>query len=336
MLATNNQTLQKRSQLNGIRELLADDLAMVDQLITKELCSKVPLTQELTQYIFKSGGKRLRPLLVVLAANTFANQQTLNGAHHELAVIIEFVHTATLLHDDVVDNSHMRRGKKTANAIWSNQASVLVGDFLYSRAFQLLAKRKLPSVMAVLSEATAGIAEGEVLQLMNQYDANLSEENYYDVITQKTAMLFAAAAEIGAILGHAEEHRQAMSIYGLHLGIAFQVIDDLLDYQASPEATGKNLGDDLAEGKATLPLIIAMQRSKPNEAKYIKQSIKTGDLSALPNIISLLNDTDALNATKKAALRHAKIAKEAITNLPTSPYHEALLDLVQFSVQRCF
>lgn len=336
MLDTKTHLAHSKSTLEAIRALVANDLAIVDKLIIDELKSRVPLTQEVTKYIFKSGGKRLRPLLVILAANAFSTPAMLHGSHHELAVIIEFVHTATLLHDDVVDNSGLRRGKKTANAIWSNQASVLVGDFLYSRAFQLLAKRQLTCVMEVLSQATAGIAEGEVLQLVNQFDAEISKENYYNVIKQKTAVLFSAAAEIGAILGNAPSYRATMAEFGLQLGISFQIVDDLLDYTVSPDATGKNLGDDLAEGKATLPLIIAIQHSTTDDAEFIKNAIKNGDISTLPKIISLLEKTDALTATKDIAIQHAQYAKKAITNLPASSYKEALLQLVEFSVERCY
>jgi len=323
--------------LETIRALVANDLDAFDRLIHDELSSSVPLTREITQHIFKTKGKRLRPLLVILAAHAFSKRTELEKKHIELAVVIEFVHTATLLHDDVVDHSELRRGQQTANAMWGNAASVLVGDFLYSRAFQILARHNDTAILNVLSIATNSIAEGEVLQLMNQHDADLSEENYFHVITQKTAKLFSAATEIGALLENAGNTGQkAMADYGLHLGITFQIIDDLLDYETSADITGKNIGDDLAEGKATLPLIYAMQNATPEKSLFIHNAIKKGDVTALSEIISILKETNALNATRDKALKQAQLARQALKNIPESKYRQALEDLIVFATQREF
>lgn len=321
--------------LETIRALVATDLDAFDRLIHDELSSSVPLTREITQHIFKTKGKRLRPLLVILAAHAFSNHRPLEKKHIELAVVIEFVHTATLLHDDVVDHSELRRGQQTANAIWGNAASVLVGDFLYSRAFQILARHNDTGILNILSEATNAIAEGEVLQLMNQHDADLSEKNYFHVITQKTAKLFSAATEIGALLENAGNSGQkAMSAYGLHLGITFQIIDDLLDYETSADITGKNIGDDLAEGKATLPLIYALQNATPEKSLFIRTAIKTGDITTLSKIVAILKETNAFNATREKALQQAQLAQTAIRAIPESIYRKALEDLIVFATQR--
>lgn len=321
--------------LRNIRTLVASDLAAVDDLILKELSSSVPLTCEITDHIFKTKGKRLRPLLVILAANAFSNGKPLSTIHYELAVVIEFVHTATLLHDDVVDHSDLRRGEKTANAIWGNAGSVLVGDFLYSRAFQILARHDQREIMSVLAQTTNAIAEGEVMQLMNQHDADLSEENYFHVITQKTAQLFSAATEIGALLEHTEKTAQkAMANYGLYLGIAFQIIDDLLDYESSAEETGKNIGDDLSEGKATLPLIYAMQNATSEKSEFIRTAIKNGDVDSLSEILIILKETDAFTSTRNKAKKYAALANAALQNIPESPYRKALEDLIAFAVER--
>lgn len=321
--------------LQRIRSLLTDELAAVDQFIKNELHSTVPLTEEVVQHIFKSGGKRLRPLLVILTANACKTTKTTHITHHALATVIEFVHTATLLHDDVVDNSNLRRGKKTANAIWNNQTSVLVGDFLYSRAFQILAKQDQPQIMRVLSETTNAIAEGELRQLMNQHETNLTEESYFRVITEKTAKLFSAAAEIGAILTNATPLQQkAMAEYGLYIGIAFQIIDDLLDYQASTESTGKNLGDDLAEGKVTLPIIYAIAASDNAQADYIRSTLRNGDVSQLDKITNILIATRALEKTEKTAAQYAALANKTLEHLPDSAYRDAMADLLTFAITR--
>ena len=323
--------------LQDIRALIADDLVAFDALIQEELSSSVPLTREITQHIFKTKGKRLRPLLVILAAHAFSAGKPLQKRHLEIAVVIEFVHTATLLHDDVVDHSDLRRGQQTANAIWGNAASVLVGDFLYSRAFQILARQNDLRVMAVLSETTNAIAEGEVMQLMNQHDANLSEENYFHVITQKTAKLFSAATEIGALLENAGKQAQkAMADYGLHLGITFQMIDDLLDYETSADITGKNIGDDLSEGKATFPLIFAMQNAVSEKSELIRNAIKQGDVNALPEILAILKETNAFTATRNKAYEQALRANQALENIPDSDYRLAMEELILFATHRTF
>lgn len=323
--------------LQRIRSLVINDLDTVDQLIQDELSSSVPLTREVTHHIFKTKGKRLRPLLVILAAHAFAGGKPLHRIHLELAIVIEFVHTATLLHDDVVDHSELRRGKQTANAVWGNAASVLVGDFLYSRAFQILARHQHTEVMRVLSETTNAIAEGEVLQLMNQHDADLSEENYFHVITQKTAKLFSAATQIGALLENAANADvKTMSDYGLHLGITFQMIDDLLDYETSADITGKNIGDDLRDGKATLPLIYAMKNASSEKSLCIRNAIKEGDTDSLPKILSILKETHSFSATRKKAVEHATLAHHALNSIPQSPYRKAMEELVIFAVNRSY
>ncbi len=323
--------------LLNVRKLLTRDLTAIDNLITQELASSVPLTQEITQHIFKSGGKRLRPLLLILIAKSCSATNALNTRHFELAAVIEFVHTATLLHDDVIDNSDMRRGKKTANAIWNNQASVLVGDFLYSRAFQILSRQNNPRIMETLAETTNAIAEGELRQLMNQHNPELSEEDYFKVITEKTAQLFAAAAEIGAILSNAPtKTQQAAAYYGLHIGIAFQIIDDLLDYTASSDTTGKNLGDDLADSKTTLPIIYAIQASDKPQADYLKETIQQGNATEIDNVIRILKETKALEKTREQAIFHTKKATAVLANFPESAYRQAMEDLLLFAVQRCY
>ena len=320
-----------------IRALVVDDIAAIDAKMQAELTSSVPLACEITQHIFKSKGKQLRPLLLILVARAFATKSALSEAHHELAVVIEFVHTATLLHDDVVDRSELRRGQKTANAVWGNAASVLVGDFLYSRAFQILARHQHPRIMQTLSETTNAIAEGEIMQLMHQRNINVSEQNYFHVITQKTARLFSAAAEIGAILSHADaKNQKAMADYGLHLGIVFQLIDDLLDYETSSDITGKNIGDDLAEGKVTLPLIYALEQTTPEKAALIRNTIQNGDKNALPMMLAILKETDAFSATRKKAKQSAALALQALQTMPASQYHRALQALVEFAVERAY
>ena len=336
------QTLTKPAEnsdkiLRDIRSLLSNDLSAVDLFIRQQLHSTVPLTEEVTQHIFQSGGKRLRPLLLLLTANACNVSAETYSEKHALAAVIEFVHTATLLHDDVVDNSNLRRGKKTANAIWSNQASVLVGDFLYSRAFQILAQQNQPRIMQVLSETTNAIAEGEVRQLMNQHNPDLTEDNYFHVITEKTAKLFSTAAEIGAILSDASSIQQtATATYGLHIGIAFQIIDDLLDYQADSENTGKNVGDDLAEGKVTLPIIYAIQASDNTQADYLRDTLKHGNIHELDNVLKMLHETKSIEKTKKTAIEHTQLAAAALENLPDSAYRDAMKNLLVFAVQRCY
>lgn len=331
------QTQNPQKILQEIRELVAADLAGMEKCVETELSSSVPLTRDITHHIFKTKGKQLRPLLVILASHACTPEKSLTSKHYELALLLEFVHTATLLHDDVVDHSTLRRGQKTANAIWNNSASVLVGDFLYSRAFQMLARHPQTEILKVLADTTNAIAEGEVMQLMNQHDARLSEENYFQVITQKTAQLFSAAAEIGALLEDANPAQQkALADYGLHLGITFQIIDDLLDYETSADITGKNIGDDLSEGKITLPLIYALEKTTAEKATLIRKAISTADKTALPEIVKILQETNAFDATRQRASLSANLAQEALLQLPESSYRDALQQLVEFAIKRSF
>lgn len=321
--------------LDSIRLPVLDDLLAVNHLIEKELISSIPLIQTITQHIVQSGGKRLRPLLVLLSAKACGYSEDLE--HHELATIVEFIHTATLLHDDVVDASDLRRGKKSANALFGNQASILVGDFLYSRAFQLLAKRNNIPIMRVLAHTTNQIAEGELWQLMNRHDADIDETTYHQVIRRKTAELFAAAAQVGAIIGSDQAPiRQAMKTFGLHLGMAYQMIDDLLDYSADPHETGKNIGGDLAEGKVTLPLIYAKQRASVAQAKQIRRAIQEGGFNNLEEILTLIESTQAKKYTLQCAQEEAQLAQSQLHLLNPSPYRDALKTLTEFVVSRHF
>jgi len=329
-------TLNKTDLLAEIRRPIADDLKATDRLICEELISKVPLIQEITKHIVSSGGKRLRPLLLLLSARACGYQKN-DTEHHELAAIIEFVHTATLLHDDVIDESLLRRGQETANARWGNQASVLVGDFLYSRAFQILSRRSNIPVMKCLADTTNAIAEGEVWQLMNQHDPDISIDDYYQVIHHKTAKLFESAAKIAAIIsGQNEQTQKAVANYGLQLGMAFQIIDDLLDYLSSAETLGKNVGDDLAEGKVTLPLIFAMQHGNANQRKEIRQAILNGSLENMPAILKTLQESQAIEYTRQQAKIYAGKALASLAHLAPSNYRDAMEHLVAFAIQRSY
>jgi octaprenyl-diphosphate synthase len=320
--------------IDDIRGLVQDDAKAVDQLILKRLSSDVALINELGHYIINSGGKRLRPLLVLLAARACGYQ----GHHHiELAAVIEFIHTATLLHDDVVDASDLRRGNRTANAIWGNEAAVLVGDFLYSRSFEMMVSVGSMRVMDILSHTTNIIAEGEVLQLLNCHDPDTTEDRYRDVIRYKTAKLFEAASWLGAVLGEQPLHiEKAMARYGMHLGTAFQLIDDALDYGSSGEDIGKNIGDDLAEGKPTLPLIHAMRHGNSEQVAAIRKAIENGGLEQIATVLEAIESTQAIAYTAQSAQNEADLAIEALTDLPASPYKEALYGLAEFSVNRSY
>jgi octaprenyl-diphosphate synthase len=320
-------------KLETINQLAHTDMMAVNGLIQQQVDSDVSLINQLGFYIVNSGGKRLRPLLTVLAAKAL-NIQT--NQHHTLAAIIEFIHTATLLHDDVVDESTMRRGKETANAVFGNQASVLVGDFLYTRSFQMMVSLKRMRVMEILSDATNVIAEGEVLQLMNCNDPQTSEESYMQVIYSKTARLFEAATLLAAVLTDQDEKIEfAMQEYGKYLGTAFQLIDDILDYAADPEEMGKNVGDDLAEGKPTLPLLYAMWNGSPEQSKQIKEAIETGNgMQHFDEIMTTMQQTGALNYTKKQALDASEKAIEALAPLTHSEYKTALISLAHIAVER--
>ena len=318
--------------ITTIRQLIANDMDSVDRLIIESLKSDVVLINQIGAYIVHSGGKRLRPMIVLLAAQACRYD---GGKHIDLAAIIEFIHTATLLHDDVVDGSDMRRNRETANAVWGNEASVLVGDFLYSRSFEMMVGVGEMRVMDILSHATNRIAEGEVLQLLNVHNPETSEAEYMEVIKRKTATLFEAGARLGAVIAGAppaQEH--ALAAYGLHLGIAFQLVDDALDYDASKSDIGKNIGDDLAEGKPTLPLIQAMKQSDDATRQRLSEIIEAGGLDQIDFVMQSIAASDAIAYTQQLARSEAELAKQALTSLPDTPFREALADLADFSVAR--
>ncbi len=320
--------------LEAIRNPIESDMLAVDEVIRKRLYSEVVLVRQVSEYIIGSGGKRLRPALVLLSAGAFGYS---GGYHHVLAAVVEFIHTATLLHDDVVDESNLRRGNATANAMFGNAASVLVGDFLYSRAFQMIVGTGSVRVMEILSDATNVIAEGEVLQLLNCHDADIDEARYLRVIHYKTAKLFEAATRLGAILGNASAaDEEAMAVYGMRMGTAFQLIDDVLDYSGDHAETGKNVGDDLAEGKPTLPLIYAMKNGTPQQAEVIRRAIEHGGLDELDAVMAAIRDTGALDYARSQAKAEAQVACEVISHLPHSKYKESLLQLADFSVTRSY
>ena len=317
---------------DAVSNLARDDMEAVDRLISTSLESDVALVSQVSRYIVASGGKRLRPLIVLLAARAFGYD---GEQHVRAAAIIEFIHTATLLHDDVVDSSSRRRGKESANTVFGNQASVLVGDFLYSRAFQMMVDIGRMRVMQILADATNTIAAGEVLQLMNIHDPDTTEEAYRQVIYRKTARLFEAGAQIAAVLAERSEADEGALIeYGRNLGMAFQLVDDALDFDASPDELGKNLGDDLAEGKATLPLIYAMQRGSAAEREVIRNAILQGGLDDLESIQSIIESTGALQYTAARAQEAADVAIGAFSGSPGSDYTQALVAIAEFSVRR--
>jgi octaprenyl-diphosphate synthase len=319
-------------QLEELRRFIEADMQRVDAVIRQRLHSDVVLIQQVSEYIIASGGKRLRPALVLLSAGTFGYQ---GDKHYDLAAVVEFIHTATLLHDDVVDESHLRRGRETANALFGNAASVLVGDFLYSRAFQMMVGVGSMRVMEVLSDATNTIAEGEVLQLLNCHDPDIDEERYLRVIRYKTAKLFEAASRLGGILGNASrEDEDAMASYGMHLGTAFQLIDDVLDYSGHADEIGKNLGDDLAEGKPTLPLIYVMKRGTPAQAAVVRKAIENGGLEDFSQVSAAIRDSGALKYATEQAKHEADTACAAISHLPDSNYKRTLIELSAFAVSR--
>jgi octaprenyl-diphosphate synthase len=310
------------------------DMQAVDAVIRSSLHSEVSLINTIGEHIINGGGKRLRPALVLLSSGMFGKVKT---HHHELAAIVEFIHTATLLHDDVVDESAMRRGKSTANQLFGNAASVLVGDFLYSRAFQMMVKLQNMRVMEILSETTNIIAEGEVLQLLNIHNADVTEQDYLKVIHFKTAKLFEAATRLGAVISNANNTDEtALAHYGMRLGTAFQLIDDVLDLSGDSKQIGKNLGDDLSEGKPTLPLLIAMHRGNTTEAETIRHAIQHGGLDELPAVLAAVNSTDALSYVRQLAENEARLGVEAVAHLPDSANKQALIDLAEFAVKRNF
>ncbi len=320
--------------LEAIQALIADDMTAVNRMIHERLRSNVGLINQLSFYIVNSGGKRMRPLLVLLCARALGYQ---GQDHIRLAVVIEFIHTATLLHDDVVDASELRRGQETANTVWGNEASVLVGDFLYSRAFEMMVEVGDPRVMEIMARTTNTIAEGEVMQLLNSHDADTTEEHYLEVIRCKTAKLFEAAAALGAVVNRAApDIEAALARYGMHIGSAFQLIDDVLDYSASPQQMGKNIGDDLAEGRPTLPLIRAMRVGSVEQTALLRRAIEEGGREHIDAVRQAIESTDALAYTARAAELEAQRAMQALSGLPASAYRDALYALAEFSVKRDF
>ena len=320
--------------IDNFKQLLAADMAAVDQVIRTRLHSEVLLVNQVGEYIINGGGKRLRPALVVLSADALGYR---GKQHHDLAAVVEFIHTATLLHDDVVDESALRRGRDTANSLFGNATAVLVGDFIYSRAFQMMVAIDSMRVLQVLADATNVIAEGEVMQLMNCHNADIDEAGYLAVIRCKTAKLFEAATRLGAILGGAASSQEsAMSDYGLQLGVAFQLIDDVLDYSGDQAVIGKNLGDDLAEGKPTLPLIHAIRHGTPDQANTVRGAIEQGGRDDLAAVMAAIRATGALDYAREQARRASQAACAAAETLPNSKYREYLLQLADFAVTRSY
>jgi octaprenyl-diphosphate synthase len=325
-------SLEPSMTLEQIRALVTADFRAVDRVVKHRLHSQVALVDQVATYIIYAGGKRLRPLLVLLAARASGHK---GEQHIDAAAIIEFIHTATLLHDDVVDSSSLRRGRDTANEVFGNATSVLVGDFLYSRAFQMMVALNRMSIMNIVADATNAIAEGEVLQLMNAHDANTSEERYIDVIRRKTARLFQAGAQIGAVLGDASPLiEDSLARYGKHIGTAFQLVDDALDYQADEASLGKHLGDDLAEGKPTLPLIYAMQHGDAGQREMIREAIEKGGLVQLAEITRAVASLGGLAYTARLAQGEVDQALAALAPLPETVFKEGLSELAKFAVAR--
>lgn len=321
-------------QLNEIQALVALDMDGVNTHIRTQLHSDVALIEQMGEYIVNSGGKRLRPVLAILSARACEYE---GKKHHLTAAIIEFIHTATLLHDDVVDASDLRRGKQTANSIWGNEASVLVGDFIFSRSFEMMVQVGDMRVMEVLATASNTIAEGEVLQLLNCNEPDTTEQQYMEVIRCKTAKLFEAAARLGPVLANQAEYTEvAMAAYGMHLGTAFQLIDDVLDYRADTETMGKNVGDDLAEGKPTLPIIYALNNGSAAQVKELRAVIENGDRERLAQVMEIIHETKALDYAQQVAMQEAETAKLSLDCLSAGDYKTALTSLVEFSVSRIY
>ena len=326
-------TLTSRpSLLQELDHLIAADFTATNHLISQELISDVPLIREVAQHIINSGGKRLRPKLLLLTANALRIK---DNEHHELAAVIEFIHTATLLHDDVVDNSELRRGHETAHTIWGNKASVLVGDFLYSRAFQILAKRNNVPVMKVLAHATNALSEGEVMQLANQNCAELTEQQYYATIARKTAKLFEAASLIGVMLASVDlTIQQAFASYGFNLGMAYQIVDDCMDYSSENDKSGKNIGNDFKEGKVTLPLIYAFKQTNSSLVKKIKHAINTHNTQYLADAKQLIQQTGAIEYCLQQAKNYIATALQALDRFPSNDFLLALRNLAEFVIMR--
>lgn len=320
--------------LESIRSLVKDDLSATDRFIITELESQIPLISQILEYILSSGGKRIRPMIVLLSARALSEHAQ---KHIDLAAVIELIHTATLLHDDVVDSSTLRRGQKTANTIWGNDASVLVGDFLYSRAFQMVVAMNNQRCLETFAQTTHYIAEGEILQLVNRHNPDTTEDFYYEVIKRKTAKLFEIAAQLAAILTSPNENDiEALRLYGFHLGLAYQLIDDAIDYSGTAEEAGKSVGQDISEGKTTLPLIHAMRVCTGADLKTLRDAIKSGTSKNMPAILQLIESTGAIQYTADNARKHAEKAKEALAHLPVTPYRQALESLSDFVVMRSY
>ena len=321
-------------ELSAIRGPVAEDFQAVDRLILRRLESDVVLINQIGHYIVNSGGKRLRPLAVLLAARACGY---VGGRHIDLAAVVEFIHTATLLHDDVVDGSELRRNRETANAVWGNEATVLVGDFLYSRSFEMMVDVGSMRVMDILSHATNRIAEGEVLQLLNCNDPDTSEQKYMGVIERKTATLFEAGTRLGAVLAESSgDVEEAMAVYGRALGVAFQLVDDALDYRASSDELGKNLGDDLAEGKPTLPVIRALELGTPESRALLREAIESGGREYIADVAAAIDSTDGIDYTISLAREYAQMAKQALTALPESKERAALEGMADLAVVRTY
>lgn len=317
--------------LTDIQALVSEEIKATDNLILNKLASDVVLINQIGQYIINSGGKRLRPLLVLICAKACGYQ---GKQHLTMAAVIEFIHTSTLLHDDVVDESSTRRGNKTANEVWGNAASVLVGDFLYSRAFEMMVEPNNMQIMQIMSATTNVIAEGEVLQLLNCHDANTTAERYMEVIYRKTAKLFEAASLLGPVLANKPELEESFASYGVHLGAAFQLVDDALDYMADEETLGKNIGDDLAEGKPTLPLIYVLENGSSSDKETIRRAIETEGIALLDEVTAIIKQSGAIDYTINIAQSEANKAKEALSNLEESDIKKALLSLADLAVNR--
>jgi octaprenyl-diphosphate synthase len=331
-MTTAQPDLTKNPALASIQACIASDIEAVYGVIEHALHSEVTLVNQVAHYIINSGGKRLRPMLVLLAAGLFGK---VKAEHHQLAAVVEFIHTATLLHDDVVDESSKRRGKHTANSVFGNPASVLVGDFVYSRAFQMMVAVQNMRVMEILSHATNTIAEGEVLQLLNVHNADLTDADYLQVIRFKTAKLFEASAQLGAIISHASASDElALGQYGMHIGTAFQLIDDVLDLSGDAQEIGKNIGDDLSEGKPTLPLLYAMRHGNAEESATIKLAIEQGGLADLDTVLSAVKRTGAQAYVLQLASAEAQAACDCLAHFADSPYKQALLALADFAIAR--
>ena len=323
------------AEISEIQRLLAPDLQQLNTILRAELNSDVELINQIGDYLIAAGGKRLRPMLVILVARALGAQGAQQHAAASMAAIIELIHTATLLHDDVVDESEQRRNRKTANALWGNAASVLVGDFLYSRAFQMMVRLSQMRVMTIMANTTNAIAEGEVLQLIHRRDASISRQQYQEVIKRKTAVLFEAACRLGAVCMGADAKLEAeLASFGLNLGFAFQIADDLLDYTGDAALIGKNLGDDLAEGKTTLPIIFASQRAEAEDVQLIERAMRGGERELLPELIRIMRETDALDASLDVAREFAEQAIACLGGVPEGEAKAALLGLAHYAIER--